>query len=416
MELTWTARGNLRERVLRYGKPTTGKVHVTSELQNAAQLARRLKPVLGEHIRIKSGRTQLYPNELLQELPMDRLKVSIWRMRRRYLVVVSSQTAVAEQAVEAFAASEQETGEVSDPCPTPSDSEEEPARPVVQLTSMPNIAKLLEDVQAASQWQPPTGGSGSAGDGNDKDKDEDQPDDECSDEDEGSMQIFVKVLHGKTYKLLAEPFNTVLDIKKMLQGLLRLKSSSMRLKLKPEGDDLEDGSTLEDYGIQHKSTMHLVVTGAGGGKRGRGKEEEKMGNTSPFNEPQVVKTSMADKALFESAFLAAIRISNMGTSEGKMDLSAELTNIVASNFEKANEMLKGKGANFAWKLQELGTFHKDLQDIAKVRACCDSATAFYKRTLAGKLWDKITLENSGEFKMEEVRAMLASITRPSMEE
>ena len=80
------------------------------------------------------------------------------------------------------------------------------------------------------------------------------------------------------------------------------------------------------------------------------------------------------------------------------------------------EMLKGKGTNFAWKLQELGTFHKDLQNIAKVRACCDSATAFYKRTLAGKLWDKITLENSGEFKMEEVRVLLASITRPSMEE
>jgi hypothetical protein len=99
-----------------------------------------------------------------------------------------------------------------------------------------------------------------------------------------------------------------------------------------------------------------------------------------------------------------------------MELSVELSNIVASNFEKAIEMLKGKGTNFAWKLQELGTFHKDLQDIAKVRACCDSATAFYKRTLAGKLWDKITLENSGEFKMEEVRVLLASITRPSMEE
>ena len=52
-------------------------------------------------------------------------------------------------------------------------------------------------------------------------------------------------------------------------------------------------------------------------------------------------------------------------------------------------MLKGKGTNFTWKLQELGTYHEDLQTIEDVRNRCEGATAYYKRLLASSIWDKI---------------------------
>jgi len=84
----------------------------------------------------------------------------------------------------------------------------------------------------------------------------------------------------------------------------------------------------------------------------------------------------------------------------------ELANI-AKKKDEANEMLKGKGTNFTWKLQELGTYHEDLQTIEDVRNRCEGATAYYKRLLASSIWDKICKDNNGEFKMEEVRVMLA---------
>ena len=115
-------------------------------------------------------------------------------------------------------------------------------------------------------------------------------------------------------------------------------------------------------------------------------------------------TSDKDLKVFAKAYVACVRV--CGVTATSVELNKELANI-AKKKDEANEMLKGKGANFTWKLQELGTYHEDLQTIEDVRNRCEGATAYYKRLLASSIWDKICKDNNGEFKMEEVRVMLA---------
>ncbi|AAW42885.1 small subunit ribosomal protein S27Ae [Cryptococcus neoformans] len=79
------------------------------------------------------------------------------------------------------------------------------------------------------------------------------------------MQIFVKTLPGKTLARDVLPTSTVSSVKEMIASAEGIPASEQRLIF--AGVQMDDERALAEYGIQKESTINMVMSLCGGGKK-----------------------------------------------------------------------------------------------------------------------------------------------------
>lgn len=77
-----------------------------------------------------------------------------------------------------------------------------------------------------------------------------------------SMQIFVKTLNGKSITLSVDSDDTIRSIKDKIFDKEGIKVEEQRLIF--AGKELQDDNTIDSYGIQKESNLHLVLRLRGG--------------------------------------------------------------------------------------------------------------------------------------------------------
>lgn len=75
-------------------------------------------------------------------------------------------------------------------------------------------------------------------------------------------QIFVKMLSGETLSIDRDPQMTVHQLKDAIHAKQSVPVDQQRLVF--QGKQLEDNMTLQDYGIEANSAIHLILRLKGG--------------------------------------------------------------------------------------------------------------------------------------------------------